>query len=79
MISRVRFGIRRHTLRSGVDLDYCLLNQPNTGFGEILIRHACRMRLGMAEHHVELGEAEHKMIALVDKGDLDRLAQGIRQ
>ncbi|MFN0219535.1 MAG: hypothetical protein ACKVP4_12070 [Hyphomicrobium sp.] len=37
------------------------------------------MRLGKAEHHVELGVAEHEMIALVDQSDVDRIAQGLGQ
>jgi hypothetical protein len=34
------------------------------------------MPLGLAEHHIELREAEHEVIALVDKRDLGPFSQG---
>ena len=78
MVSSMCFNVGCHTLRSRFDLDYCLLNQPDARFDEVSIRHACRMPLGLAEHHVELREAEHEVIALVDKRDLGRFSQGFR-
>ena len=56
-----------------------LLQHSHAGLGEVLEGQAHRMRLGMAEHHVELGEAENEMIALVDQCDFDGIAERFGQ
>jgi hypothetical protein len=56
-----------------------LLQHSHAGLGEVLVGQAHRMRLGMAEHHVELGEAENEMIALVDQCEFDGIAERFGQ
>ena len=55
----------------GIDGGDCLLQEADAGLDEVAVGQADCVELGVAEHNVELGEAEYEGIALVDQGHVD--------
>ncbi len=51
------------------------LHEAHTGLDQVTVGMAYRLRHGAPEHDVELGEAEHKSVGLVDQHDLDLVAE----
>ena len=79
VVAIVRAGIGGHATGRRVDGGHRFAQQAHAGLDEVAIRMAHRVERGVAEHHVELGEAEDERVALVDQRHLHLIAQRLRQ
>ena len=58
-----------------VDRAHRCLNEPYTGLDDVTVRVAHCLGDRAPEHHIELGEAEHEGLGLVDQHDLDLVTE----
>src|SRR5262249_51370598 len=63
--------VGRDALGDRIDLTNRRLNEPYAGLGEVTVRVTDRRRRRAPEHDVELREAEHEAVALIDQDDID--------
>ena len=62
-----------------MDLRDGFLPEPYVGRGDVVVAEADGRGRALAEHHVQLREAEHERIRAVDQRDLDLLADLLGQ
>ena len=62
-----------------VDRGDRLLPEPDPRVGDLLVRDADGLRFPLPEQHVELREAEHERVGAIDQGDLDLVAELLRE
>jgi hypothetical protein len=72
-------GVGLHPAPNRVDGPDRDLDEPDTRLDQVAVRMADSLRRGAAEHHVELGEAEHESVGFIDQHDVDRIAQLVRE
>ncbi len=59
----------------GVNRTYRRPDEPHAGLDQVAVGVDDRLRDGAPEHHVELGEAEHEPVGLIDQHHLDLVAE----
>ena len=75
----VRGDVGRGAARLGVDRRDRLAQEAHARLDDLRVGQPHRLGARAAEHHIQLGEAEHERVALVDQRHLDVVAQLLRQ
>jgi len=78
-VSLVRAVIGHDAPGFRVDRGDGLLAEPDVGHREVAVGKANGLRRPLAEHDVQLREAEHEGVRAIDQGDVDLVTQLARE
>jgi hypothetical protein len=78
-VGLVHACIGRHAPRLGVDRGDRLTQHAHARLGDLRVAHRDGVRRRAPEHHVELREAEHEPVVLVDQRHLELITAGLGQ
>ena len=78
-IGLVHAFVGRHALGCRIDGSHRFAQQFYAGLGEVRIGMPDRRLSRPPEQQIELGETEDEAVGLVDEGDLDAVAQRLRE
>jgi hypothetical protein len=78
-VGLVPVEIRHHLPPGGIDRGDGFLTEPDVRLREVAVVQPNGIGRLLAEHHVELREAEHERVGPIDQRDVDLIAELLRQ
>ena len=78
-MSAVAVAVGDHLTRCGIDRHDPFLAISHAGFGDVPVRAAQLFSSTPTKQDLQLGEPKDERIVLIDEGDLDLIAQRVRQ